>query len=59
MCLMEGSSHCSIPVWKITMAPAGQGALPGRGEQGVPVGGEKDLDTCVTCTAEIFTVSPG
>lgn len=41
------------------MAPAGQGALPGRGEQGVPVGGEKDLDTCVTCTAEIFTVSPG
>lgn len=56
-CVMGGSAHCSIAVGRVALAPAGQGALPGRGEQGGLVGGEKDLDTCVTCTAEIFTVS--
>lgn len=31
-----GSSHCSLPVWKVAMAPAGQDALPGRGKQAGP-----------------------
>lgn len=43
------------------MAPAGQDALPGAEQagQGVLVGGETDLEMCVTCTGDISTASPG
>lgn len=46
-----GLSHCTVPVGKVAMAPAGQDALPEEGSrlgQGLLVDEEMGLDTCMT-----------